>query len=159
MEVKDDDWTSAHTIPNAFMASTRHHPLWLFPLSNVLRRYGADDFGHLNQTETAWWKSIVEELPGQQEDTEKITGPVALYNAVKAYREWKNATSGLDQEPFFPTLIEHAKLAPDSHEVVVFNSATIYPFSWATEDPYGKVYKHCRAAPGLDFDAIQCQGE
>jgi len=183
MEVNSDDWTTPHSIPNAWMASTPHHPLWLFPLSNVLTRLGADGYGKLPTEGTGWWKDLVEELPGVREGVESITGPVALLDAVKSYRKWmghEHSTRNLNggeidiaertdsakrdnnnNNPFSPSLQKYANIAPKSHEVIVFDSAIIYPFSWAAENGNrkGEVYKKCRAAPKIGgFDPIRCQG-
>ncbi|KAK9834860.1 hypothetical protein WJX81_004486 [Elliptochloris bilobata] len=56
-----------HAIPNAWMASVRGHPFWLFALQQIIKAAGEHN--------TSRWDFV-----------ETVTGPVMLYNAVKAYR-------------------------------------------------------------------------
>lgn len=156
MEVNPDDWTTPHSIPNAFMASTPRHPLWLLPLSKILRRMGADRAGHLHG----------EAMPTTDEidayvGTESITGPVALLNAVHAYRSWMGHTASAltTTDVVDPALSTSLDLAPRHHATIVFDTPIIYPFSWAIEPHMSPVYLHCRASGGLfaQFDPVRCQ--
>ncbi|KAK9834841.1 hypothetical protein WJX81_002915 [Elliptochloris bilobata] len=61
----DASWE--HNIPNAWMASVRHHPFWLFVLQTITRTVGAGDF-------TRW------------DYVENTTGPIMLGKAVEAFR-------------------------------------------------------------------------
>ena len=158
MEVNDNDWTVRHSIPNAFMASTPHHPLWLLPLSNGMRRLLADkDWGLIDANTDVDTSSSSD----ANVDTETMTGPVALLSAIESYRSSiieKHPTSLTDL--IHPILRRYADLAPHHHNVVVLEPAVIFPFSWAVEgkNQRGKVYRHCRAALGYAFDPLRCQG-
>ena len=158
MEVNDGDWTKQHSIPNAFMASAPHHPLWLLPLSSGMRRVSADKDWGLTDVEMDVGTTSSLDV---NVDTETMTGPVALLNAIHSYRSSiieRHTTSLTDL--IHPVLKRYVDLAPPHHDVVVLEPAIIYPFSWAIEESNqrGEVYRHCRAARGYAFDPLRCQG-
>lgn len=141
-----------HTMPNAFMASTPRHPLWLLPMSRVLTDYHADREG----------KAAQADYSGTAEST---TGPEALLHSVETYRAWRGESRPSSTEVHVETsTIFHqtiAHLVPESaveHEVIVLDTSIIYPFSWLG-DVESEEHQTCRAAPGMPFDPIRCQGE
>ena len=147
-----DGWWSDHALPNAFMASIPRHPLWLVTLTGVLHNTEGDLANK-----------------GENFAAEVTTGPVALLRAVKAYRE-NLAASGDLHDVVDARLREMTGPAGQSHNLVVFDTGVIYPFSWvldfANENAHQQSpttvervsLKHCLAQKGQHFDPIRCLG-
>jgi hypothetical protein len=123
------------------MASSPNHPVWLFPISEILQRLGADEMGHIGDIP-------VDGIPEQN------TGPAALERGIITYHYW---LSNKYQNPFVPALARLAGLAPDNHDLVILDEPTIYPFSWSRNDP--EVWERCKAQGDNAFDPRKCHGE
>jgi hypothetical protein len=94
-----------------------------------------------------------------------MTGPEALLRSVEAYRAGKSRVASEAQdasegvEGVHPSLLSLAARSAARHDLLVFDTGIIYPFSWSTTEPTGRVHQSCRAAPGFPFDPSTCQGK
>lgn len=128
------DPTNAHSIPNAWMASTPGHPFWLLPLQHIAAKLAANPF----------------------DSPEAITGPASLFETINEYNDLFHNTD-------FPTLDAHyagsgwGSLYPPpipAEELVILPFWAIYPFSWQRD---GDAYKpHCLVGQE-SFDAARCK--
>lgn len=99
-------------------------------------------------------------------EAESMTGPEALLRSVEAYRDHREIGGSLESHKNKEgTLIVHPILShlvgqsAKVHDVVIFDTGVIYPFSWSTTVKTDNIHQSCRAAPGFPFDPVKCQGE
>jgi hypothetical protein len=133
--------TDPGSVPNAFLASSPNHPIWLFPISEVLRRFVVDQVGHVRRKPAIG-------------TPKEITGPPALERGIVAYHYW---ILHRHLDPFVPALSRLVKLAPDIHDLVILNEPIIYPFSWTETN--AEVWEGCKAGGNEAFDSRKCHGE
>jgi hypothetical protein len=152
MEV-GDGWLKDHGLPNAFMASRPRHPLWLVTLSHVTKSEGLRRSSAQNSDD--------------EFAAESTTGPIAMMRAVERYRSMQRlGTPVIDM--IDPLLHDMGSRAGNVHNLVVFDTGVIYPFSWASEMTNIRAHKqspesverislqHCLAQKGSSFNAEQC---
>ncbi|CAL5222187.1 g4515 [Coccomyxa viridis] len=77
-EMTDEDWDQA--IPNAWLASEKGHPFWLFCIQQIIKAAGS-----CAATNTDRWDWL-----------EATTGPVMLFHAVQAYKAVYPKAPGLN---------------------------------------------------------------
>lgn len=105
----------AHSIPNAWMASTPGHPFFLAAIQHVMELYNRTQEGNK-----------VFDLP------ESVTGPVSLRDAIAEYEKNK-VLNGPHVSPVVNDLIHVGPFAHDPsehHQVLLLPSHMIYPYSW-----------------------------
>ncbi|KAI9155504.1 Inositol phosphoceramide mannosyltransferase-like protein [Paramyrothecium foliicola] len=99
-----EDETFAHSIPNAWMASSPRHPFFLLPMEFAKSK--------VQQRKNPLYRI------GGTPAAEHITGPIALRKSI--FR-WKESLRDLWDE------------------VVLLPSHVVYPYSWATPGPVGRI--------------------
>ena len=123
-----------HSVPNAWMTSTPAHPFWLLPLESIVRNI---DSGM---------------------EAERVTGPVALRDAVIQYEEeYRNVDiKRLDRhyrKSGWRNLYVPDRRTPQS--VTVLPSWEIYPYSWERD---GQAFRDvCSTFDGGNFNAKKCK--
>lgn len=104
-----------HSIPNAWMAATPGHPLFLVHLEAIDRQVRGGKTAGL--------------LP------ESLTGPVALREAIVNY-EIGRVRHGLSIDPKVDAVKKNSPFADadyGDHRVILLPSEIIYPYSWGPE--------------------------
>ncbi|KAJ3340060.1 hypothetical protein HDU93_007402 [Gonapodya sp. JEL0774] len=97
------------SLPNAWLSSTPHHPLWLF----VLRFIFSTPAGSLSARSTR---------------PEEITGPAALFRAVADYTTWAGSTDPARSITIGTLTLD---LPDPTHYVLhILASPLIYPVDW-----------------------------
>ena len=132
------DTNSWSSIPNAWMASTPHHPFFLMPIESVVQGVGKLLY---------YWY------------VEGLTGPHALFHQIKRYQSYQGdnlkllsylRTVHIPQDEFDSYNLVHS--------ITVFEPEVIFPFSFmmADSDPRKK---HClmSGAKKGDFDRERCK--
>ena len=131
----DDNFV--HSIPNAWMGSTPGHPFWVLPLESV------------------------EEHIGNGAAPEYLTGPPALYDRVKDYRDVYDDGRGDKMDDhywksgwrhFYKPSRDHQKLPPQSMVVLPFWE--VYPYSWERD---GDAYRNICWVTQETFSAATCK--
>ncbi|KAG6012558.1 hypothetical protein E4U54_007455 [Claviceps lovelessii] len=130
-----------HSIPNAWMAATPGHPLFLQSTQHVV---------DLHNESVAAGKSIG--------SAEGATGPISLRDAIVIYEENK-VRGGLTLSETVQHLISVGPFAHDkvdNHQVLLLPSHFIYPYSWS----YGgeNARKECWVRDN-GFDAEACKAK
>ena len=127
-----------HSIPNAWMASTPSHPFWLLPL-----------------------ESIKDNVYSGKEP-EYLTGPTALYERVKQYKEEYDGGEGNKMDEhyakgpwrhLFKTSAQKQLMAPPQ-SMVILPFWEVYPYSW---DRDGSMCRHVCWVLDDKFDAKKCK--
>ena len=131
----DDDFV--HSIPNAWMGSTPGHPFWVLPLESC------------------------EQHIGNGAQPEYLTGPPALYDRVRDYRDVYDHGRGDKMDDhygksgwrnLYKPSRDHQKLPPQSMVVLPFWE--VYPYSWERD---GEAYRNlCWVTQGT-FNAATCK--
>lgn len=126
-----------HSIPNAWMGSTPGHPFWVLPLESCEQNVGSDA------------------------QPEYLTGPPALYDRVRDYRDEYDHGRGDKMDDhygrsgwrnlYLPSRDRH-KLPPQSMVVLPFWE--VYPYSWARD---GEAYRMLCWATQNTFSAATCK--
>ena len=108
--MEDESATDQQAVPNAWMASTRHHPFWLFAVAQVIKAASAPEERRARRPAAAALPDA-RPAPGRRprrggagarwDVIEATTGPISLYKAVAAYR----AAGGLEVSILSPSLI------------------------------------------------------
>ena len=131
----DDDFV--HSIPNAWMASTPGHPFWILPLESV------------------------EQHIGNGAMPEYLTGPPALYDRVKDYRDAYDHGRGDKMDDhygksgwrhLYRASRDQQKLPPQSMVVLPFWE--VYPYSW---DRDGVAFTDLCSVTQESFSAVMCK--
>ena len=131
----DDDFV--HSIPNAWMGSTPGHPFWLLPLESC------------------------EEHIGNGAAPEYLTGPPALYDRVRDYRNSYDDGRGdkmddhYGKSPWrhlYPPSSDDQRFPPQS--VVVLPFWEVYPYSWERD---GEAYRKLCWVTQDTFSAAMCK--
>ncbi|KAG5923964.1 hypothetical protein E4U42_004789 [Claviceps africana] len=128
-----------HSIPNAWMASSPGHPMFLEAIEHVVEIYN---------------KSVAEgNFGGGAEGT---TGPVSLRDAIVHYERDKIR----DGPGLTETTKQHTSMGPfandqdENHRVILLPSHFIYPYSWADD---GKEFREdCWVLNG-EYNAERCK--
>ena len=131
------DEGDGHSIPNAWMGSTPGHPFWTLPLESVEKNIGSGAA------------------------PEYLTGPPALYDRVKDYKDDYDHGRGDKMDDhysssgwrnLYPPSRDHRKLPPQS--LVVLPFWEVYPYSWARD---GEAFRQlCWVTQGT-FNAATCK--
>lgn len=125
-----------HSIPNAWMAATPGHPFFLVHMEAVDRRVREGSVA-----------GITPEL---------ITGPVSLREAIFSYEDVKQR-NGMSIDSKLDTVKKGSPFASakaTDHEVVLFPSEIIYPYSWG---PDGKPVRSVCWVLKNSFDPDKCK--
>lgn len=131
----DEDFV--HSIPNAWMGSTPGHPFWVLPLESCEKNIGSDA------------------------QPEYLTGPPALYDRVKDYRDEYDHGRGDKMDDHYGKsgwrnlyLLsrDHQKLPPQSMVVLPFWE--VYPYSWERD---GEAYRKLCWVTQDTFSAATCK--
>lgn len=129
------DPTFTHSIPNAWMASSPGHLFFIFLLQSIMKRM---------------------ENPKYQElSPEALTGPVALYEAIRTYSKEACKESAIDQDCVVSL---RADLYEDhegvNHVIHILRKEMIYPYSWADD---GVEFRNVCSSAIASFDAEECK--
>ena len=125
------------SIPNAWMGSTPGHPFWILPLEFCQQHIGN----------------------GLQ--PEYLTGPPALYDQVKAYRDEYDHGRGDKMDDYYgksgwralyPPSRDPEPLPPQS--IVVLPSWEVYPYSWSRD---GEAFRNLCWVTLDTFNAATCK--
>ena len=131
------DENYVHSIPNAWMGSTPGHPFWVLPLESV------------------------EIHVGNGAQPEYLTGPPALYDRVRDYRDEYDDGRGDKMDDHYgksswQTLYrpsrDHQKLPRQSMVVLPFWE--VYPYSWERD---GEAYRDLCWVTQDTFNAATCK--
>ena len=131
----DDDFV--HSIPNAWMGSTPGHPFWVLPLESVQQHIGNGA------------------MP------EYLTGPPALYDRVKEYRDVYDHDKGDNMDAhyggsgwrhLYKPSRDQETLPPQS--LVVLPFWEVYPYSW---DRDGEAYRYFCFLTTAAYSAATCK--
>ena len=126
-----------HSIPNAWMGSTPGHPFWVLPLQSCEQNIES----------------------GAQ--PEYLTGPPALYDRVKDYKdEYENGKGDKMDDHYgksgwrhlYPPSKDHRKLPPQSMVVLPFWE--VYPYSWERD---GEAFRQLCWVTQDTFNAATCK--
>jgi len=128
----------AHSIPNAWMASTPYHPFFMLPLEGIVKRVDnaqVDDF------------------------VEGLTGPVALRDRIHDYElqfyHGRSLVDYLDTAPMNKTYFEEYNLL---HTITLFPPEIIFPFSWTMSEEESR-RTHCMGGGGPAREREICKDE
>lgn len=128
----------AHSIPNAWMASTPFHPFFMLPLDGIVKR--------IND-------------PNAHDFVEGLTGPVALRDRIhdyeKKYDNGLELIEYLDTTPMNKTYFEDYNLL---HTITIFPPEIIYPFSWTMSAEESR-RTHCVGGGGPALEREICKDE
>ena len=132
----DEDFL--HSIPNAWMSSTPSHPFWLLALESI------KDSVHSGA------------------DPEHLTGPVALYDRVKQYKEEYAGGDGNMMDEHYATgpwrhlfkISAKERMTTPPQSLVILPFWEVYPYSWARD---GSMYRHVCWVLDDKFDAKKCK--
>ncbi len=131
----DDNFV--HSIPNAWMGSTPGHPFWVLPLESCEKNIGSDA------------------------QPEFLTGPPALYDRVRDYRdEYEHGRGDKMDDHYnaggwrhlYPPSRDHHKLPPQSMVVLPFWE--VYPYSWERD---GEAFRNLCWVTQDTFSAATCK--
>lgn len=131
----DEDFV--HSIPNAWMGSTPGHPFWVLPLESCEQHIDSDA------------------------QPEYLTGPPALYDRVRGYRDEYDYGRGdkMDDhyakggwQNLYRPPRDHQKLPPQSMVVLPFWE--VYPYSWERD---GEAYRSLCWVTQDTFSAATCK--
>ncbi|KAL9076352.1 MAG: hypothetical protein Q9161_001068 [Pseudevernia consocians] len=131
----DDNFV--HSIPNAWMGSTPGHPFWVLPLESCEQSIGSDA------------------------QPEYLTGPPALYDRVRDYRDEYEQGRGDKMDDhynksgwrhLYPPSRDQEKLPPQS--LVVLPFWEVYPYSWERD---GEAYRSLCWVTQDTFSASTCK--
>ncbi len=131
------DENFVHSIPNAWMGSTPGHPFWVLPLESC------------------------EQHIGNGAQPEYLTGPPALYDRVKDYRDEYDDGRGDKMDDhygksgwrtLYPPSRGHQQLPAQS--IVVLPFWEVYPYSWERD---GEAYRDLCWVTQDTFNAGTCK--
>ncbi|KAK9371933.1 nucleotide-diphospho-sugar transferase [Lipomyces chichibuensis] len=129
----DDNF--AHSIPNAWMASTPGHPFFLLSLEGVIEK--------------------LQEGDPEKVKAEALTGPIALRRRINLYHEKYAHSDELDQKlstsPMANVFKPHDRM---KHAVEVLPFSNVYPYSWSRD---GDAFRSVCSVNSPEYDRERCK--